>query len=500
MSQPANRSSDEPGENSLAEFLTGSPASAQDEILYWKDGSCTLAELTASARQLAEELRRCGVGPQEPVACVVSRGAEAVAAWFAVWLAGAVYIPVNGRLPDPEIHALLAESAPAAVIAGSADTDRIPRGLSRTLREPGGTWTVQRGEPWTGERFAPGDALVMHTSGTTGRPKPVVLSHAGVRDGIDTVLGKLRRGPRRTAPMPNLIPTSMALWAGMWNTLFAFRIGAPVILLDRFDTRDYALMVKRFGIRSTVLAPAMMTMLTEDPEITDLGPLTYVRSITAPLTPAQAHRFHERFGVSVLNSYGQTELGSEVVGWTAADLREHGVAKLGSVGHPHPGVSIRILDGDYHEQAENVVGEIYIRSPFAAQVRDRLVDGYLRTGDLGRVDADGFLWIEGRVSDVINRGGLKVIPQEVEEALRQLPGVADACVGGVPDDRLGEMPVAWVRRAPGTSADPGKLRAALRERIAAYKIPVDIRFVDSFPTSEIGKVLRHKLISSYAAS
>jgi acyl-coenzyme A synthetase/AMP-(fatty) acid ligase len=343
----------------------------------------------------------------------------------------------------------------------------------------------------------------MRTSGTTGPSKPVVLGHRGVQDGIDTMIARLGGGTRGARPpMPNLIPTSLALWAGIWNALFALRLGAPLVLLDRFDTVHYAELVRRFGIRSTVLAPAMMTMLSEDPRITDLAPLRLVRSITAPLTPAQARRFRERFGLDVLNSYGQTELGGEVVGWTAADIREYGATKLGAVGRPHPGIVIRILADDRRELPAGEVGEIWVRSPFAMpegaeDIADRVVDGLLRTGDLGRLDDEGFLWIEGRVSDMINRGGLKIVPQEVEEILRRHPDVADACVAGVPDPRLGEVPVAWIRPAAGAVPRQAALQEFARRSLAAYKIPVAVRLVDELPRNEIGKVLRRELVAGY---
>jgi len=123
----------------------------------------------------------------------------------------------------------------------------------------------------------------------------------------------------------------------------------------------------------------------------------------------------------------------------------------------------------------------------------------MRTGDLGRVDDDGFLWIEGRTSDVINRGGLKVLPQEVEETLRRHPQIADACVAGVPDERLGEVPVAWIRAVPGTRPEETDLRAFTRRSLAAYKVPAAVRLVEDFPRNEIGKVLRRELAAGWEA-
>jgi len=486
------------GSGGLAEFLTSHPGAADMPLVHAEDRSATLGEVTAAARILAGRL---GPVAGAPVACVVDDALRAVTTMFATWLAGGVYVPVNGRLTPTEVRRQLAAADPAAVVTGPGGKERVPAQLNLLVEQPGGIWLPYRSlRRSAAVRFTGGEALIMHTSGTTGESKPVVLHHAGVRDGIDTVIAKLRggRGPRRS-PMPNLIPTSMALWAGIWNTLFAFRIGAPVILLNRFDPHVYAALVKRFQLRSTILAPAMMTMLTETAEITDLAPLRYVRSVTAPLAPDQARRFRDRFGVDVLNSYGQTELGSEVAGWTAADTREFGAAKLGAVGRAHPGVAIRILGEDLAELPPDAVGEIWVRSPFATEDdgSGRVVDGFLRTGDLGRLDADGFLWIGGRVSDMINRGGLKIVPQEVEEALRRHPGVADACVAGVPDARLGEVPVAWVRPRAGAAPGEPELLAFARQSLAGYKTPVAVRFVADFPRNEIGKVLRRVLVAEY---
>jgi acyl-coenzyme A synthetase/AMP-(fatty) acid ligase len=328
-----------------------------------------------------------------------------------------------------------------------------------------------------GRRFEPGVALVSWTSGTTGPPKPVPLLHARVLEGLDQVLATLRSGGRsERAPMPNLVPVSLSLWAGIYQVLFAFRVGAPVVLMGGFSTSEFAALVRRFDIRSTVLPPAAMVMLADDERIESLAPLRYVRSISAPLSPLQARRFRDRFGISVLNGYGQTELGGEVVGWSAADSRAHGDDKLGSVGRPHAGVEVRVDDS---------TGELAVR------IRGR-IDEWQRTGDVARIDDDGFVWIEGRVSDMVNRGGLKVHAGEVEEVLRLSPAVADAAVVGVPDDRLGEVPVAFVVAVAGPVAD-ADLEALCRQHLAPYKVPVRFERVDTLPRNEAGKVLKRDL-------
>jgi acyl-coenzyme A synthetase/AMP-(fatty) acid ligase len=336
------------------------------------------------------------------------------------------------------------------------------------------------------------------------------MRHSGFLALLEPVLAKLtgRSGEqlaRRKEPMPNLIPTSLALSAGIFNVLFAFRISAPVVVLDGFDPQNFAEVIARFGIRSTVLPPAAMATLVDAPEITSLAPLAYVRSITAPLSPLQARRFRAKFGITVLNCYGQTEIGGEIVGWNAGDARSFGDSKLGAVGRPHEGVTLRIVDADGADLGSDELGQLLVRTPATSAgyadgsgLGDRVTaDGWFRTGDMGRVDAEGFLWIEGRVSDMINRGGLKVFPAEVEEVLRLSPLVADCAVVGVPDERLGQVPWAFVVTPVADPPEPDLsiLRVFARERLSPYKIPVRFVAIEALPRNEIGKVLTKQLVA-----
>jgi acyl-coenzyme A synthetase/AMP-(fatty) acid ligase len=267
--------------------------------------------------------------------------------------------------------------------------------------------------------------------------------------------------------------------------------------MDRFSTSEFATLVDRFSIRSTVLPPAAMVMLADDDGVTDLAPLRYVRSITAPLSPLSARRFSDKFGVTVLNSYGQAEIG-EVIGWTAADAREH-PDKVGAVGRPHAGVDIKLIAEDGTVALDGAIGELLVRPPRMASgyadgesLDDRIdQEGYVRTGDFAHVDDDGFVWIEGRVSDLINRGGNKVFPEQVEEVLRLSPNVREAAVVGVPDERLGEVPVAYI---VGSASDD-ELERLCRDHLIPYRIPVAFHHIDALPRSEVGKLLRRVLIS-----
>jgi acyl-coenzyme A synthetase/AMP-(fatty) acid ligase len=341
----------------------------------------------------------------------------------------------------------------------------------------------------------------MWTSGTTGEPKPVLHTHSAYFELLDRVLGPLgggRRDPTKR-PSPTLIPVSLSLNAGIYNVLFGLRAGTALVIMDGFDTRRFAALVREHGIRSTVLPPAAMTMLADDSAVTDLAPLRYVRSITAPLSPLQARRFAERFGVTVLNGYGQAEVG-EVIGWTAADAREH-PEKLGAAGRPHPGVAIRVADETGAPVAGGGVGRLLVRPPRMAAgyasgpgLADRIdAEGFVDTGDFARVDDDGFVWIEGRAGDVINRGGNKVFPDHVAEVLQLVPGVEEAAVVGVPDERLGAVPVAFVVAHPTVTDDA--LRATCREHLAPYKVPVAFHYLDGLPRNDAGKLDRRALVA-----
>jgi len=467
---------------SLSDLLTAHPFSDGEDLINTVDRPVTAGAARAEAARISTQLRSARVEPGQAVVVQLPNGPEFVLAMFGVWLAGAVFVPANARQPQAELDHVLASTAPACVINSS--------GIEVSTVSPA--------------LYETDTAFVTWTSGTTGRPKPILQTHSGYLELLDRVLGPLRGRPADPArpPTPNLVPVSLALNAGIYNVLFGLRAGASLVLMDRFGTAEFAMLVRRFSIRSTVLPPAAMVMLADDVTVADLTPLRYVRSITAPLSPLAARRFTEKFGVIVLNGYGQAEIG-EVIGWTAGDARDH-PEKIGAVGRPHPGVAIKVVAEDGSAAPVDTVGELLVKPPRMASgyaggetLDDRLdLDGYVRTGDFARIDSDAFVWIEGRVGDVINRGGNKIFPGQVEEVLLLSPGVREAAVVGLPDERLGEVPVAFV---VGDASDV-ELDQLCREHLVAYKIPVAIRHVDALPRSEVGKVLRRELVGMGAGS
>lgn len=459
---------------SLFDLLGDHPAAPDEALIHTVGGTRTVAEVRAAVDSVAASLRAAGLGPGAVVALCLPNDARFLEAMFGVWSVGAAFVPLNPRAPEPERSAALAATRPHALLAVD--------GLS-----------VLAG----GRTVDAGVAFMLWTSGTTGAPKPILHTHGAYRELLDRVLGPLRGAGSDPAkrPPPNLIPVSLSANAGIYNVLFGLRAGAAIVLMDRFDPIDFATLVARHGIRSTVLPPAMITMLNDAPDLESLAPLRYVRSITAPLSPLQARRFTDRYGALVLNGYGQAEIG-EVIGWTAADAKSH-PDKVGAAGRPHPGVEVRLRDPDAQG-----VGGLLVRPPSMAagyaaggELADRVdADGFVDTGDLARLDDDGFVWIEGRAGDLVNRGGNKVFPEQVEEVLRLVPGVVDAAVVGRPDARLGEVPVACI--VTDGDVDDATLEAVCRAQLVAYKVPVAYRRVASLPRNDAGKLQRRVVAAS----
>jgi acyl-coenzyme A synthetase/AMP-(fatty) acid ligase len=215
----------------------------------------------------------------------------------------------------------------------------------------------------------------------------------------------------------------------------------------------------------------------------DLSSLLSVVSGTAPLDPADAEAFTERFGVPVLTSYAATEFGGGVAGWNLADYRRYSASKRGSVGRAHPGCGLRVVTPEGRELPADEIGLLEVRP---AQFGDDAP--WVRTTDLARIDPDGFLWIVGRADQAIIRGGFKVHPDQVRSVLERHPAVRAAAVLGVPDARLGAVPAAVVELRAGHSLEVDELLAHADGSLARYEVPVHVRFVDALPRTESGKV------------
>ena len=290
---------------------------------------------------------------------------------------------------------------------------------------------------------------------------------------------------------PNLVANPVSHTAGIVRLLFALYVGRSVVLLRKFDPVAAKAAIDTHGIDNLTINPAMLRMLLEGlPAAADLGPVRYASSGTAPLPPRLREAFEARFGIPVLQAYGQTEAFGGIAIENVKDVLA-GKRKPGSVGRPLPGVELRIVV-DERDARCGEQGEVWARTrsatagyigdtPIAAPVD---VDGWLHTGDLGHLDEDGYLFITGRLKNVIICGGFNVIPEEIQAALMKDPAVRDAAVLGMPDERLGEVPVAVVE-ADGTAEE---ILARAAPLLAPYKRPRTIVVVDALPRVPNGKV------------
>ncbi len=445
------------------------------------------------ARGLSERGLRRGdrvgllIGGDEPLEWLVS--------YMAIHKAGAVAVPLLARLGPTELIRIL-RHAEAAVALCSAVPDEVraavPTIVGTTTDGPGGWAEIfSPDDEDLVQDLAPDDAAdIMYTSGTTGEPKGVLVRHGG--------LSTIDRVPSAWLGLGFLSSSPFATTSGSLLVCGPMRGGLSGWFLPRFDPDRWLSAVERDRPVAAFLVPAMVELIVGRPgfESADLSSLAVVNIGSAPIASATLRRFGAGLpNAEVLCGYGMTEFGAV----TAVPMGDGGT-HLGSVGLPLPGVEVRILDADGGNCPAGQVGQVAIAG--AQRPREYLADaegtrrtwvgGWLLSGDLGYLDADGHLWIVGREKEMIIRGGHNIVPGEVEAALFEHPAVTEAAVAGVPHPVLGEDVAAWVVLRQAASTD--ELRSFLLERLADYKVPRRITVVGALPRNESGKVLKSELV------
>lgn len=341
---------------------------------------------------------------------------------------------------------------------------------------------------------APDVAVFMITSGTTGAPKRVPLMRRTLHLSIEEVrrmsaaMGdqvKDRASPDLAVPLIQHV--SLAHLAGITSAMQMAVEHRPLVLMEKFTVQDWERSIVEVRPSMTGLTPTMMRMiLAENVPPESLNSLTAVRSGTAPLDDATQRAWEQRYGIPVLGNYGATEYCGPIASWSLDDHATFGTAKRGSVGRLNTKEAVvRVLDPDTHKHLPD--GETGL---LQVQVH-RVGDGWITTNDLGRVDADGFVYLEGRADDAINRGGFKIVPEFVADILRTHPEVLDVAIIGIPDVRLGQVPIAFVEKIHGAKA-PGEQEMVTfaRANLVAYQVPTRIIIVDALPRTPSGKVAR----------
>jgi long-chain acyl-CoA synthetase len=338
-------------------------------------------------------------------------------------------------------------------------------------------------------------ATLMYTGGTTGRAKGVMLSHRN----LHACSQSSHEASQAEGITRALTPLPLSHAYGMIVTLVGFHATERALgVLQRwFDPAQFLALAQQHQIQRTALVPAMVQMLLAQPlEDFDLSALRYVNCGAAPLAAETREQWERRVpGSEILEGYGCTESGAVI------SVNPPGASRPGSVGRPIPGYQVAIrddadadvtagADGEICVRADGVMGG-YWNSP--AETEATLRGGWLHTGDIGRFDADGYLYVVDRKKDLIIRGGFNIFPRDVEDVLLQHPAVAMAGVVGRPDERLGEEIVAFVSLRPGGQATPAQITEFARERLAAHKYPREVTIVDAVPLTSVGKLDRKAL-------
>jgi long-chain acyl-CoA synthetase len=493
-------------EGSIAKLLSWRASSTRDdEFLYVEDeGPWTYGMVADEAVRLHERLAAAGVAPRDLVIVRVGNDQRFPAAAFAVWIAGGGVIAMHPAAPASDLVDVATSMKPSAIVADPGDESARAAGLpiieAHPFRPEDSGEKLNRAKDFLAPESVDGSdtALVLLTSGSTGKPKGVTLSHDNAWANLRATVSAFRsdtapsRMPTPLKP-PNLIANPLSHTAGVVRLLFALYVGRRVVLLRKFSGLKAKRLVDRHGIDNLTINPAMLRMLIDEvPAGEDLGSVRYVSSGTAPLPAALREEFESRFKVPVLQAYGQTEAFGGIAIESAKDVLA-GRRRPGSVGKPLPGVELRILGEDGEEVLEGQAGELLVRTRSATggylgnDAQSPVDgDGWLRTGDQGRLDEDGYLYITGRIKNIIICGGFNIVPEEIEAALAQDESVRDATVVGIPDARLGEIPVALVESS--AAADLVIERAAAL--LAPYKRPRRLFSVERLPRVANGKVDR----------
>ncbi|WSQ14143.1 acyl--CoA ligase [Streptomyces sp. NBC_01231] len=439
-------------------------------------------ELLDRAGGMADWLDTLDLEPGAPVPALVATSADALA--LVIGGAGSHHplAPLGVRMTPYEIAAVV-EGIHSHVLVVQHEFAELGRQVAElsgrrveVLPEPRGSTRALTAEP---DELA----AVLHTSGTTGRPKPVLMTQR-------RLAARARVNGRLCALDPESFYGGSAPFhhiAGLGNIAVALAAGALVTGLPRFTVEGWA-RLRDLGTTHTSMVPAMLETLHAAGQARH-ETLRVLQYGGAPVRPGTLRRTYEAMpGVRMLNMFGQTE-GSPISVLTPEDHREAVAGRtelLESVGRPAPGVEIRVDDA-----GPDGVGEIHARADHLFRLD---ADGWLHSGDLGRVAEDGYLYLLGRRTDMIIRGGENVHPLEVETVLASCPGVSDVAVTGVPDERLGQTVVAFVVPAdPDAPPEPAVLRSHTRARLSGFKVPVRWWFVTDLPRNANGKVVRRRL-------
>lgn len=529
----------------VSDLLARSARRCPDRVaIRFEQAHFTWRQLDRRATHIARALSSMGVEKGTRVALVLPNCPQAVMAFFGVLRLGAVVVWTNPLYTERELHHQLADAQAEVAICLDLAYGRLRAVRAQlTLRHvvvtsvldelplpirTVGPWTrhgkevtaaVPRGDDVVGWRAfvrrghrgpeswstaEPGQlAALQYTGGTTGTPKGVMLTHANLLANTEQAVSLLPESARAELIILAVVPLFHA-YGVIVCLLAGARVGATVLLHPRFQLERVIDAVARYRPNLLPGVPTLYVPLTEAAlrGHVDLRSIRWCLSAAAPLPPRVASEFQQQSGGRLVEAYGLTEASPA----THANLLYGPIGPVGSIGVPLPSTDARIVDPHDHRRALPVgeVGELIVRGPQvmagywqqASETAAVLQDGWLATGDLARMDPQGWFFLVERSKDVIITAGFNVYPREVEDALSEHPAVQEVAVVGVSDPYRGEIVKAFVVRHPDADVDEGELRRFVRERLAPYKVPRAVEFRSELPKNQIGKVLRRLLAPS----
>lgn len=478
-----------------------------DVALEFEGVTKTFAAFSRRVSRLANALIAAGVDRGDRVAVASFNHPSVLELFFATALIGAIWVPINPRLRTPEIEYILRDCEPVVVAYGAQQTEAVEQ-LAPVLDvaswlsiDEGGPGAPIEGFMHSGSDTTPevevdGEnvAILMYTSGTTGSPKGAMLTHDNLHHQyMNALMGQdLRQDEVHLAVSPLFHSAGLNAMA-----VPVLGLGGRIVIHRMFDPHAVLREIARSRVTSMFMVPAMLDALALSPGFADadLSSLRAVMVGGSPVPERTIRAYLDR-DVPLTQGYGMTEASPAVTMLEARDS----LAKVGSAGKAHFFTEFRLVDRDGRDVPTGEAGEIIIRGPNVMKGYWRkpedtelvLAGGWLRSGDVGVVDEDGYLYIRDRLKDLYISGGENVYPAEVENEIMNIPGVVDAAVIGVPDERWGEAGCAFI--VPGPDL-PGvdEIKAHLKTRLATYKVPRDVYLVDELPRTTSGKVRKHNL-------
>ncbi len=490
-------------EGFTATFAAGLASYGDKQCIEFNGRWYTGADITGYADAIARTLRDAGVEDGAPVGLVVRNRLPHAAAIIGFLAAGRPVSMIYSFQSAEAIGRDVEKLNLSAIVADRDDwTDDVIVAAKRTgsagvaisstqplVAAVEGLEHRDRGRQHA--EVEPGVALQILTSGTTGPPKRQDIKTAVLERTVFSVTSGEKA--------PAGAPPEFAYWQfggiGVCQLVAGVHNARRIVMLERFTVDGFVNAIKTHGIKRSGVQPAVIRMLLDaDVPREDLASLEFLISASGPLDPETRDEFEKHFGIPVRLAYGATEFAGSLCAWTPADIEKFGEPKRHSVGRPLPDTQVRVVDPD--TGAELSPGEQGLLEAKVAPISS----DWIRTTDIASIDADGFVTLHGRADGAINRGGFKVLPEIVRRVLISHPAVRDACVVGVPDKRLGQVPFAAIEATPGMSAPSAdELKELVRQALPVYNVPVDVAVVDELPRNPALKVSLPAVAALYDA-